>query len=395
MKTPFRKIIFFIGILCIPTLTYSLEPSTGQEVTIRIKYLNKITDDAEYSIRISRLDYSLQRDKTFERLTVPIPVDTKFAEVKISISEPRYFDFQLLFKGSVMVKEITIPVYKENVELTFDGRMYGACALSGGEDVITISEYNSIIAEFKVANESNRNARKNASTDEEKKMLDNQYQLLGEIYEEKAVAFLKSKRITLSLLLLTAQLNRDRYFDFIEQTMQSGIKIYPESEQVKKLYRDVYESFKLVSVGQSAPDVIFKDKNNRDVPLSSFRGKYVFLYITNDRFQRQMLEALQTKFGESSFKVIYVFIVDNDIEMYNGGDNLSSEQIVEQTKQSKVSLYFDPYSNKKNQYLATSAFNLSQIPYAILLDKQGKIIARGMNTLLPELERKISNLILK
>jgi len=145
-------------------------------------------------------------------------------------------------------------------------------------------------------------------------------------------------------------------------------------------YREKEEKNKATAIGSIAPDFTLKTKDGKEVSLSSFRGKYVLIDFWASWCQpcrRENPNSVKTykKFRDKGFEIFGVS-VDKDRNAWIKAvkdDGLTWTQVI------------DPDGNVARMY------NVSSIPTTILLDKDGKIIAKNLRG--EALPRKLSELL--
>lgn len=156
--------------------------------------------------------------------------------------------------------------------------------------------------------------------------------------------------------------------------------IYPQSEHVKVLYANTVELVKnekaakmqqfIQQNGTNSPDIDLPDKNGKEVALSSFRGKMVLLHFwsAKDRGSRilnQALVELYQKFRNKGLE-IYQVSVDTDKEAW-------VKAIAED------GLTWINVGDMDGSTLAVHTYNVQEVPFNYLLNKDGVIVAKGLS----------------
>lgn len=155
--------------------------------------------------------------------------------------------------------------------------------------------------------------------------------------------------------------------------------IYPQSEHVKTLYANTLEMVKnekaikmqqfIQENGTNSPDIVLPDQYGRDVALSSFRGKTVLLHFwsakdEDSRLINKTLVELYARFRNKGFE-IYQVSVDNDKQAWLkaiGEDGLTWANVGDMEGSTK----------------AVHTYNVQQLPFNYLLDKDGVAVAKGL-----------------
>ena len=167
------------------------------------------------------------------------------------------------------------------------------------------------------------------------------------------------------------------------QTMRTAASalnsIYPNSEHVKTLYRNTLQVLKneksakmqkfIEEQGENSPDIVLPDENGKEIALSSLRGKIVLLqfWAAQDRGSRiinPVLVELYKKYKNRGFEIYQVSVDENRIEWVDA---------IDKDKMSWINV-----GDMNGSIQATRVYNVKQIPYNYLLDKEGVIVAKDL-----------------
>ena len=167
--------------------------------------------------------------------------------------------------------------------------------------------------------------------------------------------------------------------------------VFPQSEHVKALYAntkrlmDEEKNNKLKDfisqTGTNSPEIILPNHNGRDLALSSLSGKIVLIqfWSANDRvsrIQNQALIELYSKYKTKGLE-IYQVSVDTDRSVWLNA--------IEQDGLSWINV-----GDMKGSQAALQAYNVQQIPYNYMLDRDGSIVAQDLKG--PDLDRVVAKL---
>lgn len=163
-------------------------------------------------------------------------------------------------------------------------------------------------------------------------------------------------------------LNTEEYYTYHEK-LSEGVKKYNNSKIVKDFITKT-ENVKKLSVGGIAPDINLKNPDGKSVKLSSLRGKYVLIdfwasWCGPCRSENPNVVRLYDKYNSKGFE-IYGVSLDRDRNSWIKAiekDNLTWTQVSD--------LKFWKSEGAK-------LYNVSSIPHTVLLDKEGKIIAKNL-----------------
>ncbi len=137
------------------------------------------------------------------------------------------------------------------------------------------------------------------------------------------------------------------------------------------------------AIDKVAPDFSLADTANKQVSLSSFKGKYVLIdfwasWCKDCRIENKNLVKAYKRFKNPEFDILSVSLdVDRDNWIKTiGTDNLAWPHHVSDMQ--------------KWQSPVVKLYNVREIPQTFLIDKEGKIIAEGLMGL--ALEKKLAEL---
>ena len=138
-----------------------------------------------------------------------------------------------------------------------------------------------------------------------------------------------------------------------------------------------------LEVGDIAPDFTLKDVNNKPVSLSSLKGKYVLVdfwasWCGPCRGENPFVVAAYSKFKNKNFTILGISLDEQRAEWINAikEDQLSWLQVSDLEGMNSA---------------VASMYGVDAIPYNVLLDPQGKIIATSLRG--PALDKKLSEVL--
>jgi peroxiredoxin len=162
---------------------------------------------------------------------------------------------------------------------------------------------------------------------------------------------------------------------FDEKTSQS---------QWVKMLKDHVTTLKRAAVGQPFPDITLKTPDDQPVSISDFagKGKYVLLdfwaaWCGPCRQINPRLVELYKRYSDRDFEIVGISLDQN------------KEAWVKAIKDDKLDW---PQMSDLNYWQSAAArlYSVSSIPHTVLLDKDGKIIAKGLRV--EELAAKLAEL---
>jgi peroxiredoxin len=301
----------------------------------------------------------LEKDNTFKK--------------KIRLTQPGYY--RISFYGRQFV---TFILDRSDLEINVDGNdPSGFFEIKGSPDHDLITKVQQVMnnvqsspdmikleEEFAVAS-SNQDVARIAE-------LQGEYLNIVGKGHDVVVGILNDQPASLAVINLLQQnnlLDRDKYFDLYISTAEKLKKEWPDYD-VSRQFIEMVEKLKATAIGQVAPEIELPNPDGQLIKLSSLRGKYVLVdfwakWCGPCRKENPNVVKAYNKYKDKGFEVLGVSLDRNRedwIQAINE-DGLTWTQVSDLK-------YFD--SKAANDY------NISAIPFSILLDKEGKIIAKNL-----------------
>lgn len=205
--------------------------------------------------------------------------------------------------------------------------------------------------------------------------------IMKPVNDEVAAMITKNSGMYASLIAVQS-LEPDMYGD-VYRTLDEGlIKKYPNDKNVKNFHDFVGRTLAL-SVGQVAPEIELADPDGKPIKLSAFRGKVVLIDFWASWCGpcRKEMPNVVKAYAKYKGKGFEIFGVSLDKEKANWVEAIKADGItwpqvsdLQQWSSSVVNLYA-----------------IQGIPYTVLLDKEGKIIAKNLRG--DELDKKLAEIL--
>ena len=155
--------------------------------------------------------------------------------------------------------------------------------------------------------------------------------------------------------------------------------VYPGNEQVAALYLNTLEIVKQESLKKlnnvinenavNSPNIILPDVDGKEKELWSFHGKYVLLNFWSakdpaSRTLNPVLSEIYHKYNRRGFEIFMVSVDTNRAAWMEAieDDNLTCINV----------------SDMKGCFQAVTNYNIKELPYNYLLDKEGRILAKNL-----------------
>ena len=173
------------------------------------------------------------------------------------------------------------------------------------------------------------------------------------------------------------QLDKDTDFEFFLMVTDNLKEVTPESSFYKNLSSRV-NAMRSTAIGQMAPEIILPDLKGEEVKLSDTRGQYVLLdfwasWCKPCRAESPNLVKAYEKYQSKGFTIFSVSL-DGLPQQGANSANLWNQAIV----QDKLNWKYHASDLKGWQSSAGQAYNVRSIPFSLLIDKDGKIIAKNL-----------------
>ncbi|HEU5145779.1 MAG TPA: TlpA disulfide reductase family protein [Chryseosolibacter sp.] len=303
--------------------------------------------------------------------TIQLKSDYTFAK-KVKLSEPGYYRLNFYNK-----QILNIILDRSNIEVNVDGNsQQGFAEINGSPDIDLIQQVQQMQASVNsdpVVAKLNSDFTQAAQRKDEKAMgiLQQKYMEHVKKYNDQIAALMVEKSPSLGVinLLQMNALDKDQYYDTYVQIAQKLKKEWPTYSKARE-FIDLVEKIKLTAVGQPAPEIALPNPDGKVIPLSSMKGKYVLVdfwakWCGPCRQENPNVVRAYQKYKDKGFTV-YGVSLDRSREDWL--------QAIEQDN-----LTWTHVSDLKYwQSEAAKTYNITGIPFSLLLDPNGVIIAKNL-----------------
>lgn len=304
---------------------------------------------------------------------------------QVEVEEPGYY--RLNFYNKQMVVLI---LEDDDLEVNVDGNSRnGFVKVSGSDAHDLINEVQLTQQQFQQGqevaklNQEFTQARQSGNVQRQEE-IQQEYLTLEQQLNEELMRKMDSAGKTLAVVDLLSSgriLDKEKYFEFYDQKAKEFESSMPDNSRVKEFVEQV-DKMRITAIGQTAPEIALPNPEGEIKKLSSLRGNYVLVdfwakWCKPCRMENPNVVRMYNKYNDQGFEVFGVSLDRTKEDWLQGikEDNLSWTQVSDLK-----------FWNSE----AARTYGVNAIPFALLLDPEGKIIAKNLRG--KELERKLEEI---
>lgn len=211
--------------------------------------------------------------------------------------------------------------------------------------------------------------------------LEDEYNAIVNEQIEYIKNFISNHKYSFASLAAIEQLNPESDLE-IYKILHDGLnEKFPNSSYVQA-FTSRYKELSRLAIGNDAPDIVMNTPTGEVLSLSSLRGKIVLIdfwasWCKPCRMENPNVVKLYAKYKDKGFEILGVSL-DKEKEAWVQAikdDNLTWKHV------SDLSFW---------NSAVVKLYNIKGVPYTVLVDKEGKIIAKGLRG--QELEQKLEEI---
>lgn len=318
--------------------------------------------------------------------TIQLKSNYTFAK-KVKLTEPGYYRLNFYDK-----QVLNLILHKNNIEVNVDGNnAQGFYEVKGSPDLDLIRQIQDLQNKRDNAPEIaqlNKDFTTAAQNRDEKKMgqLQEDYLQLIKKYNDQMATLMEQASPSLAVvnLLQNNVLDKDQYFDTYVAIADKLKKEWPTYSQSKRFVEYV-NTLKTTAIGQPAPEIALPNPDGQVVKLSSMKGKYVLVdfwakWCGPCRQENPNVVRVYNKYKDKGFTVFGVSL------------DRSKEDWVRAIQEDNLT-WTHVSDLKFWQSEAAKTYSISAIPFSLLLDPNGVIIAKNLRG--AALENKLAEIFNK
>ena len=333
---------------------------------------------------------TFKNDKNIILDSTIIKKNGKFS-FELAVKSKNFYSLSLAGKSQKEIVLLILDQKKENSQITFKSNLENfstTYTIEGNHECKVIESYVAIINKFQKNRSLQTEKFQNATSENQKLILKKSIDSIDLNFREKRNKFILKHHLDLAVIITASSLNPQQDLDmyktirdgllqssagseyqiaFNEQVNQIELQLKEQKNQ-----QEEKEALKnLTKIGNVAPALNFKNPDGKLITLESLRGNYVLLdfwasWCGPCRKENPFVVKLYNMYKEQGFTVFSVSL-DNNVDKWVNAiekDGLTWPNHVSDLKGWRTE--------------ATKMYGFRGIPYTVLIDKEGRIIAKKL-----------------
>lgn len=283
--------------------------------------------------------------------------------LNIPYDKPGYYVLDF-FKAQTQVLVIE---KAEDIEVNADGSSpYGNIEIKGSEGSLLFNEVQELQQNLEKEGQAFQQQLYTMQNEDSALI---QFEAFMGMQKDKVKSFINKAKPSIVVFLAMQMLDLEEDLEFAEKIGNEMQAAHPDLDLVQDFVESI-AVIKATSVGQAAPDFTLSTPDGKEVSLSDFKGKYLLVdfwasWCGPCRAENPNVVNVYKDFQPKGFEILGVSLDKNkpDWESAIEADGLTWTQVSDLKHwESKV----------------VGLYNITGIPFTILLDKEGKIIGKNL-----------------
>lgn len=195
------------------------------------------------------------------------------------------------------------------------------------------------------------------------------YMAVIEQENQKLADVIKKNTTMFSSIIAIQALDPEKYFDVFVELDKNLMKKFPTNQNIL-MFHDMVVKGLALSIGQQAPEINLPDVQGKDLALSSLKGKVVLI-----DFWASWCKPCRAEMP--NVVKVYKKYKDKGFEIYGVSLDQAKDKWVEAIQMDGIT--WPQVSDLKYwECEGARTYNVQGIPYTVLIDKEGKILAKNL-----------------
>jgi peroxiredoxin len=304
--------------------------------------------------------------------TITLKSNSAFSKT-VKLTQPGYYKVNFYNR-----QVVDLILHKSDLEVNVAGNDQGGYVqIKGSPEIDIIYKASQILQEAEnspAIAKMNEDFSKAVQSKDDEKIGAIQEAYMKEIQKshDQVAELLKAEPASLGVINFlqnNSMLDRDKYLHVYADAAEKATKAWPQLDHAREFAASV-DKMRITAIGQPAPEIALPDTTGQIVKLSSMRGKYVLVdfwakWCGPCRHENPNVVRAYHKYKDKGFTVFGVSLDRNKQDWVKAihEDNLTWTHV------SDLKFW---------QSEAAKTYNITGIPFSLLLDPNGVIIAKNL-----------------